>query len=89
MVLPVGTSAVGGPGGRILAGIDPGSEDDSIRFSVPPWACTAAMKIGFMPPSVPMRTGTVGVPRLTRSANWASSRCCLSLTAATTSSGTL
>src|ERR1700722_11937093 len=36
MVLPVGVSPVGGPGGRILAGIEPGSEADSMRFSVPP-----------------------------------------------------
>ena len=89
MVLPVGVSTVGSPGGLILAGIEPGSAGDEMRFSVPPWACTAARNTGFMPPSVPMRTGTVGVPRLTRSANWASSRCCLSLAAATTSSGCL
>src|SRR3954453_20964406 len=55
----------------------------------PPWDFTAARKVGFMPPSTPILTGAAGVPRLINSAVWVSSRRCLSLTAATRSSGTL
>ena len=73
----------------MFAGIEPGRlRDASMRASVPPCATTAAMKTGFMPPSVPVRTGPVGVPRLISVAISTSSRFCFSLTAVAISAGT-
>ena len=74
-------------GGLTCGGIVP----SAVRMVAPgpPWDFTAARKVGFMPPSTPILTGAAGVPRLINSAVWVSSRRCLSLTAATRSSGTL
>src|SRR5262249_57253217 len=69
--LPVGASAVSA-GGLTCAGIVP--EAVWMTLPGPPWDFTAAMKGGFMPPSMPMVTWAVGVPRLTSSAVLLSSR---------------
>src|SRR5262245_32552350 len=81
-VLPVSDTS---PGGLTCAGIVP----EAVRMTEP-GLCdfTAARKVGFMPPSTPMRTGDAGVPRLTSSAVCASSRRVFSRTAAEISSGT-
>ena len=87
MKLPVGVSATGSPGGLTWAGMVP----TAVRILAPgpPRDFTAARKVGFMPPSVPVRTGAAGMPRLTSSATWVSSWRCFSLTAATSSAGSL
>src|SRR5262245_17260295 len=81
-VLPVSDTS---PGGLTCAGMVP----EAVRMTEP-GLCdfTAARKLGFMPPSTPIRTGDAGVPRLTSSAVCASSRRVLSRTAAAMSSGT-
>ena len=54
------------PGGRVPGGIVPGSGLAlNARMMLPVSGFTAARKTGFMPPSMPVRTGTVPVPRLT------------------------
>ena len=87
MVLPVVVSGCGAPGGLTCAGMVP----TAVRIFAPPPPCdfTAARKVGFMPPSVPVLTGAGGAPRLISSAVCISSRRCLSRTAATRSAGTL
>jgi hypothetical protein len=55
----------------------------------PPCDFTAERNVGFMPPSTPNLAGTIGVPRLIRSAVWMSSRRSLSRTADASPCGTL
>src|SRR5262249_16827200 len=52
----------GSCGGLTYAGIVP--EAVRIIAPEPPWDFKVARKIGAMPPSIPVATGTVGVPRL-------------------------
>ena len=75
------------PGGLTWGGIVPAA----VRMVAPgpPLLFTAVRNAAFMPPSTPILTGTVCVPRLISSAVWVSSRCCFSLTAVAISSGIL
>src|SRR5262249_41160513 len=80
-------SAAGSAGGLTWGGIGPAAV--WIVAPGPPWVLTAVRNVAFMPPSTPILTGTVGVPRLISSAVLISSRRCFSLTASAMSSGTL
>jgi hypothetical protein len=68
-----------------------GDGSEAVRITAPGVRCycAAARKLGFVPPSPPVVTGTVGVPRLISSAVSMSSRCCFSRAATAMSSRTL
>ena len=69
--------------------IFPGAEASENGAGLTPiwFRFTASTNTGCMPPSMLVRTATVGVPRATSAAIWRSSSCCFSCTAAMTSCG--